>query len=155
MGVEGYMLATTLRTIIAQRLIRKICVSCKEDYKPDPFEEGWLRETLRVDIEQHNYKKGRGCKQCGNTGYQGRMGVYELLDMNSELAEKLRHNDTQGFVDAAEHAPGYQPLVAVAHHHAINGATSVEEILRLAGQVPEEVIEEESLVAGETLDIDI
>jgi MSHA biogenesis protein MshE len=141
MGVQGYLLATTLRTIIAQRLVRKICTSCSEDYTPTDFEAGWLREDLKIDTSQNQYRRGRGCKQCGNTGYQGRMGVYELLDMNAELAEKLRHDDSQGFVEAAERAPGYQPLVMVAHVHAANGLTTIEEMLRLAGEVPDDVLD--------------
>jgi MSHA biogenesis protein MshE len=141
MGVEGYLLASTLRTIIAQRLVRKVCASCSEVYTPTEFEAGWLRDDLLIDINQYQYQKGRGCKQCGETGYQGRMGVYELLDMNAELAEKLRHDDSQGFVEAAERAPGYQPLVMVAHTHAANGLTTIEEMLRLAGEVPDDVLD--------------
>ncbi|MEM7563461.1 MAG: GspE/PulE family protein [Pseudomonadota bacterium] len=141
MGVAGYMLATTLRTIIAQRLVRKICTSCIDDYTLTEFEKGWLTESLGLDIEGKQYKKGRGCKQCGDTGYQGRMGVYELLDMNPELAEKLRHDDSQGFVEAAERAAGYEPLVNVAHHHACNGLTTIEEMMRLAGEVPDDVLD--------------
>jgi len=141
MGVEGYLLASTLRTIIAQRLVRRVCQSCAEDYSPTEFEAGWLRDDLLIDVNRYQYKKGRGCKQCGQTGYQGRMGVYELLDMNPELAEKLRHDDSQGFVEAAERAPGYQPLVMVAHEHATNGLTSIEEMLRLAGEVPDDVLD--------------
>jgi MSHA biogenesis protein MshE len=132
MGVEGYLLASTLRTIIAQRLVRRVCQSCSEDYTPTEFEAGWLRDDLLIDVNRYQYKMGRGCKQCGETGYHGRMGVYELLDMNDELAEKLRHDDSQGFVEAAERAPGYQPLVMVAHEHATNGLTSIEEMLRLS-----------------------
>ena len=141
MGVEGYLLASTLRTIIAQRLVRRICPSCAEDYTPTEFETGWMRDDLLIDSSQHSYQMGRGCKQCGDTGYQGRMGVYELLDMNPELAEKLRHDDSQGFVEAAERAPGYQPLVMVAHEHASNGLTTIEEMLRLAGEVPDDVLD--------------
>ncbi len=141
MGVAGYLLATTLRTIVAQRLVRKICTSCIEDYTLTDFESGWLSDSLKIDISGQQYKKGRGCKQCGETGYQGRMGVYELLDMNAELAEKLRHDDSQGFVEAAARAPGYQPLVMVAHEHAANGLTSIEEMLRLAGEVPDDVLD--------------
>jgi len=142
MGVEGYLLATTLRTIIAQRLVRKVCLNCAEDYTPDSFESGWLQDILNVDTSQHRYKKGRGCKQCGNTGYHGRMGVYELLDMNTELAEALRNNDSQGFVDAALKAPGYEPLINVAHQHASAGLTTIEEMLHLAGQVKDDVLDE-------------
>ena len=141
MGVEGYLLATTLRTIIAQRLVRKVCASCAEPYTPSDFESGWLGESLGIDLSQHRYVKGRGCKQCGETGYHGRMGVYELLDMNAELAEKLRHDDSQGFVEAAARAPGYEPLVMVAHEHATNGLTTIEEMLRLAGEVPDDVLD--------------
>jgi MSHA biogenesis protein MshE len=142
MGVKGYLLATTLRTIIAQRLVRKICESCSEDYTLTDFEAGWLRDDLLIDVSRHQYRKGRGCKQCGDTGYHGRMGVFELLDLNAELAEKLRHDDTQGFVEAAERAPGYQPLVMVAHVHAANGLTTIEEMLRIAGEIPDDVIEQ-------------
>jgi MSHA biogenesis protein MshE len=142
MGVEGYLLAATLRTIIAQRLVRSICKSCTEDYQPDTFETGWMRETLGINVSEHKYQKGAGCKQCGSTGYHGRLGVFELLDMTTELAEALRNNDSQGFVDAAIKAPGYQPLVAVAHQHASQGLTTIEEMLRLAGQTRDETYEE-------------
>ena len=100
-----------------------------------------MRDDLKIDISKHRYVRGRGCKQCGDTGYQGRMGVYELLDMNAELAEKLHHDDSQGFFEAAERAPGYQPLVMVAHEHATNGLTTIEEMLRLAGEVPDDVLD--------------
>jgi MSHA biogenesis protein MshE len=141
MGVEGYLLASTLRTIIAQRLVRKICKTCSEDYTPDAFESGWLKDNLQVNTTDHQYKKGRGCKQCGGDGYQGRMGVYELLDMNAELAEALRNGDSQGFINAAAYAPGYEPLISVAHHHAVAGLTTIDEMLCLAGQVKENVFD--------------
>ena len=142
MGVEGYLLATTLRSIIAQRLVRKICTSCSDDYTPDAFESTWIRDQLHVDSRDYRYKKGKGCMHCGFSGYLGRMGVYELLEMNSELAEALRRDDTQGFVDAAHRAPGYEPLVNVAHEYAIRGLITIEEVLRLAGQSRDELIEE-------------
>ena len=143
MGVEGYLLATTLRTIIAQRLIRKVCHSCAEDYTPDPFESSWLRNQLGVDSHAHVYKTAKGCLHCGFTGYHGRMGVYELLDMNAELAEALRRNDTQEFVDAAQRVPGYEPLVNVAHQYAAQGLTTLDEVLKLAGESRDELIAEE------------
>jgi MSHA biogenesis protein MshE len=142
MGVEGYLLATTLRSIIAQRLVRKICSSCIEDYSPDAFESAWLRDQLYVDSAKHQYKRGRGCMHCGFTGYQGRMGVYELLEMNSELAEALRRDDSQAFVEAATRASGYEPLVNVAHDYAVKGLISIEEVLRLAGQSRDELLQE-------------
>jgi MSHA biogenesis protein MshE len=142
MGIEGYLLATTLRSIIAQRLVRRVCTSCIQDYKPDAFESTWLRDQLDVDIDSHQYRKGKGCMHCGFTGYHGRMGVYELLDMNLELAEALRRDDTQEFVEAASRAPGYQPLVHVAHDYAAQGLTSIDEVLKLAGQTRDDFLEE-------------
>jgi MSHA biogenesis protein MshE len=73
------------------------------------------------------------------------MGVYELLEMNSELAEALRRDDTQGFVEAAARAPGYQPLVNVAHDYATLGLTTIDEVLKLAGQSREELLEDSVL----------
>jgi MSHA biogenesis protein MshE len=145
MGVEGYLLATTLRSIIAQRLVRRICENCAEPYTPDAFESSWLRDQLRVDIQRFTYHKGKGCMHCGSTGYRGRLGVYELLEMNSELAEALRRDDTQGFIEAANRAPGFQPLVHVAHDYASRAMTTIEEVLRLAGQSRDELLEEPSL----------
>ncbi len=145
MGVEGYLLATTLRSVIAQRLVRKVCSSCAETYIPDVFEATWIRDQLHLNSEKFEYKKGKGCMHCGFTGYHGRMGVYELLVMNSELAEALRRDDTQGFVEAAARAPGYQPLVNVAHDYASKGLTSIDEVLKLAGQSREELLEDEVL----------
>lgn len=142
MGVEGYLLATTLRSVIAQRLIRKICPNCAEPYQPDTFETTWLRDQLHIDNTHFQYKQGKGCMHCGHTGYVGRMGVYELLEMNSELAEALRRDDTQGFVEAAARAPGYQPLVNVAHDYATLGLTTIDEVLKLAGQSREELLED-------------
>ncbi len=142
MGVEGYLLATTLRSIIAQRLVRRICANCKQDYTPDGFEATWLRDQLHIDYSHYHYKNGKGCMHCSFTGYEGRMGVYELLEMNSELAETLRRDDTQGFVEAANRAPGYQPLINVAHEYAAQGLTTLEEVLKLAGQSREELLEE-------------
>ncbi len=145
MGVEGYLLATTLRSIIAQRLVRKICVHCADEHKPDAFEKAWLREKLFVDTEHYQYKKGKGCVHCGFTGYHGRMGVYELLEMNSELAEALRRDDTQEFVEAAARTPGYQPLINVAHEYARQGLTSIDEVLKLAGEPRDDFYQEETL----------
>jgi len=145
MGVEGYLLATTLRSIIAQRLVRKICTSCIEEYTPDAFETSWIREELNADISKYHYKKGKGCLHCGFTGYHGRMGVYELLDMNSELAEALRRDDSQGFVEAAARATGYEPLVHVAHDYAAQGLTTIDEVLKLAGQSRSELLAEDEL----------
>jgi len=80
MGVEGYLLATTLRAVLAQRLVRRVCESCAEDYQPDIYEATWLRDRLYLDASQFRYKKGKGCLHCGFTGYRGRIGVYELLE---------------------------------------------------------------------------
>ncbi|MDJ0833333.1 MAG: GspE/PulE family protein [Gammaproteobacteria bacterium] len=145
MGVEGYLLATTLRSIIAQRLVRKICVHCAHEHKPDAFEKAWLREKLFVDTEHYQYKIGKGCVHCGFTGYHGRMGVYELLEMNAELAEALRRDDTQEFIEAAGRTPGYQPLINVAHDYARQGLTSIDEVLKLAGEPRDDFYQEETL----------
>ncbi len=145
MGVEGYLLATTLRAVLAQRLVRRVCDSCAEEYRPDIYESTWLRDRLHVNADDHHYKQGKGCLHCGFTGYRGRIGVYELLEMNSELAEALRREDTEEFVEAAARAPCYRPLINEAHQYAIEGLTSIDEVLRLAGQSREELIGETPL----------
>jgi MSHA biogenesis protein MshE len=125
--------------------MRRLCKSCAEDDRPDIYESTWLRDRLTVEADKFHYRRGKGCLHCGFTGYRGRIGVYELLEMNAQLAEALRREDTQEFIEAAQRAPGYRPLIEEAHRYAVEGLTTLDEVLRLAGQSREELIGEPPL----------
>ena len=139
MGGEPYLVAASLRGVIAQRLVRRICDSCVEDYTPDAQELAWLRATVGEEAERLRLRHGTGCPHCNNTGYRGRIGVYELLEMDAALADALRRGDTAAFERAARAQPGFRPLALRALDYAAEGVTTLEEVLRVAGEVEEPV----------------
>jgi len=134
MGAAGYMLASSLDAVIAQRLVRRVCDSCGRDKPPSDRQLAWLR--ARVGPEQADrmtFREGRGCPYCGNTGYRGRIGVYELLELDATLIDALRRDDLQEFERQAQKRPDYRPLVMCALDYAEKGTTSLAEVIRLAG----------------------
>ncbi len=137
MGIEGYLIATSLQAIVAQRLVRKICDNCKIEHVLDEHEMSWLQGAVSEQIENNQFFQGNGCHLCNNTGYKGRKGVHEILEINDELADAFRADDAKAFVQKARTAPGYKPLVNSALALANQGITSIEEVLKLAGTIEE------------------
>jgi len=137
MGVEGYLIATSLQAIVAQRLVRKLCDNCKTEHFPDEHEKIWLQGAVKENIENYHFYQGTGCHLCNNTGYKGRKGVHEILEINDQLTDAFRQDDASAFVAFAKKAPGYNPLVNSALELAKQGVTSIEEVLRLAGTIEE------------------
>lgn len=131
MGVDTYLVASSLRAVLAQRLIKKLCPHCTQPYDADIQEKAWL-ETMEVGCSAQAYKHGRGCHHCHNTGYQGRIGIYELLEINSDLIAALRSNDNQAFADAAVKSPHFRSLALSALDYAREGVTSLDEVFRVS-----------------------
>lgn len=138
MGAEGFLAATALRAVVAQRLVRRLCDNCYEDHVPEPKDLAWIENLLGKEATAAmQLKKPVGCHRCNNTGYRGRIGVFEMLIMNEALADALRRSDSADFVRIAKKTPGYQPLVVTALKDAAQGITSLEEVLRVAEQIDE------------------
>ena len=135
MGVEGYLIATSLQAIVAQRLVRKICDNCKVEHELDEHETSWLQGAVGASLANKRFYQGQGCHFCNNTGYKGRKGVHEILEITEGLADTFRQDDTKLFVQKARTAPGYKPLVKSALELAEEGVTTVEEVLKLAGTI--------------------
>jgi len=136
MGAEGFMVATSLNAVIAQRLVRRVCDSCGEPTEPDAHQKAWLAEQLPAEeLARADFRHGPGCAYCSNTGYRGRIGVYEMLEIDEPLAEALRQTDTGAFIRAASDQRGFRALVMNALDYALEGITSVEDVIRLAGGV--------------------
>ncbi len=135
MGVEGYLVASVLRAIIAQRLVRRICANCITDDKLSMEESIWLKTFCKDLSEQISFKKGLGCTYCHHTGYLGRIGVYELLLMSEELADALRHQDAGLFHKVAIKQPTYRSLMQTGLDLAIHGKTTIQEIIRMSGEI--------------------
>lgn len=135
MGAAGFLVGSSLRAIIAQRLVRKVCQKCRQDYQPDDQELMWLSHLVGEDVKEIKFSTGRGCQTCQYTGYKGRIGVFELLEMNEPMMAALKRDDTEGFTQAAKQHPEFKPLALAAFDYAKLGVTSVEEVLRLVETV--------------------
>ena len=136
MGAEGFMVAAAVKAIIGQRLVRNICRACIKDHEPDELEKVWL-ESLNVDPATVQCKEGEGCSHCGFRGYSGRTGIYELLELNPDMITALRVNDSSRFAAAALACETYQPLTESAFALVKQGITSINEAIRVVGQLDE------------------
>jgi len=137
MGIQPYMIAASLRAVIAQRLVRRICESCAGPYEPDAHELAWLA-SVSEDPSSLKLQKGLGCSNCNNTGYHGRIGAYEYMEMNRAMISALRQNDTLGFAQMARRNEAYQSLLETALEYARTGITTLEEVIRVVGEVEKE-----------------
>ena len=136
MGAEGYLIAATLRAVVGQRLLRRVCTSCRQEAEPDAAQKAWLEALLGPDrVGKLTFQAGRGCGHCNRTGYQGRIGIYELLELTDDMRSALRSSDTNAFARAARRAPGYKPLVLSALELAAKGVTTLREVERISGEV--------------------
>ncbi|WP_420589627.1 GspE/PulE family protein [Bacterioplanoides sp.] len=131
MGVDNYLVASSLRAVVAQRLIKRLCQHCQQPHEVKSQEKVWL-ENLEVGSSAARFTEGRGCHQCHNTGYQGRIGIYELLEVTPEMLSSLRRQDNQGFADAAANSPGFRSLSLSALDYARDGITSLDEVFRVS-----------------------
>lgn len=132
MGVQGYILASALKAIIAQRLVRKICEFCAEEIVPDPAQLIWLEKICQKSYAYATFKQGRGCHQCNHTGYHSRIGVYELLELTQDTLEALRKGDSHTFIQKALATPSFNSYSKCAADYAAQGITTIAEVLRIS-----------------------
>ncbi|MBE5195823.1 type II/IV secretion system protein [Vibrio parahaemolyticus] len=130
MGAPGYLVASAVRAVVAQRLVRRVCPDCKTQDHLDESRQQWLagRFPNQVGVTFH---KGAGCQNCNLTGYRGRIGVFEMLELEHEMMDKLRANDAVGFAQTARRSENYKPLLASAMELALQGAVSLDEVMTL------------------------
>jgi len=135
MGAAGFLVGSSLRAIIAQRLVRRVCEHCAEDYTPDGQELLWLTHLAGEQVNTTRFIHGRGCQSCQYTGYKGRVGVFELLEMNEAMMSALKREDSEAFTQLSKANPSFTPLANAAFDYAAQGVTTVEEVLRLVETV--------------------
>ena len=131
MGVEPYLLASTVNLIVAQRLIRRICDRCKE---PVAINEGVLRR-LNVDpalTRDADFYHGRGCTACGGTGYLGRLPIFEFLVTDSEIRDKISTGTSEAKIREMSRQRGYKGLLGSGVDKMLAGVTTAEEVLGAA-----------------------
>ena len=137
MGVPRYMVAMSVLAVVAQRLLRLICDHCAEPYVPEAFEQAWLQFELGDKVTQHKYVRGKGCTVCNGTGYQGRVGVYELLEMDNELIDGASHQDPNHFIKLARQRMAGKTLRKSAVDLVIEKRTTISEAMRISNQFEE------------------
>jgi MSHA biogenesis protein MshE len=131
MGAEPFLVATSLRAVVAQRLVRRICESCAEPHTLSQAHAEFARAELGDDFDKATFRRGRGCTYCNQSGYQGRAGVYELLEMDEELSALMQRGDTAGFAAAARLRPDFISLRHSAVEMAARGITTMDQVLRV------------------------
>ena len=132
MGVEPFLIAATLEAVVAQRLVRKVCLDCRETYDPGEeilFEFG--EDAARVRGAKLAY--GRGCERCHHTGYRGRTGLFEILIVDDAIRRGVGERASSQDIRAAARAGGMKTLRESGIEALLEGKTTVEEVLRETG----------------------
>jgi type IV pilus assembly protein PilB len=132
MGVEPYLIGAALNMVLAQRLVRRICPKCKSAYEP-PRQTRKAIEKMGFEINE--FFRGVGCKNCRNTGYNGRIGVHELLVLDDEIRDIVVTNPSVAAVQAAANRKGMITLKQDGFRKVREGITTIEEILHIAGDI--------------------
>jgi MSHA biogenesis protein MshE len=136
MGVPAYMVSLGLRMVLAQRLVRVLCEHCKQPHVLSPTEREWLAIELGEGVARHEsaFLQGAGCSQCRNTGYRGRTGVYEMVEMTPELVHAAALGDAPAFAKIAREQFAAHTLRADGLRLALAGRTTVAEAMRVSNQ---------------------
>jgi type IV pilus assembly protein PilB len=127
MGIEPFLIASSTLAILGQRLARKICDRCKKPYTATPE----LLKSLGVATANVTFYRGEGCPACNKTGYQGRVGLYELMDMTEAVRELILAKSSSSAIKAAASRSGFKTLRQEGLVKAVAGVTTVEEVLRV------------------------
>lgn len=131
LGIEPYLVAATLEGVLAQRLVRRICGECRTRYRPDPAVVSLLSGGPVGDI---TLERGAGCGTCRQTGYRGRIGIFEFVRLTDGLREALATGADVQRLRALAAAGGTMTLREDGWTKVQAGLTTVEEVLRVAGE---------------------
>jgi len=131
MGVEPYLVASSVQGMIAQRLLRRICLTCRETYFEDPLIEAEAQQLFPEHDTPIPFYRGRGCPNCRYIGYSGRQAVYEIFPMNEDLRRLVIERASTATLTQSALAMGLSPLRKNAWACALNGTTTVGDVLRL------------------------
>ena len=140
MGAASYLVASALRVIIAQRLVRRVCHNCGVEYQPTAQEKAWLSSVSRKDFSTANFRMGTGCQSCNGSGYRGRIGIFEILELDEKMIDAMRTGNPQDFARAALQSPNFTPLAESALQYLSEGMTTLEEVAKLVEDVSESQI---------------
>jgi type IV pilus assembly protein PilB len=129
LGLEPFLITATLEGIIAQRLVRKICKNCKQSYEPTDEQLMELGLTTEA-VQGKTFYYGRGCDQCNNTGYKGRMGIFEIMSFNDELRDLVMNHASTNVLRNAARKSGMRMLREKGLADIYDGLTTIEEVVK-------------------------
>lgn len=127
-GVAPFLVGSCLNLVMAQRLVRRICGKCREEYKPTKEELALI--GLKPQSVKGNLYRGKGCTECRNTGYRGRIAIFEMIPMSREMRKLVYDNANEDDIRQAASKRGMESLRDAGNHRVLDGTTTVEEILR-------------------------
>jgi len=128
LGIPDYLVAATVEGVLAQRLVRRICDSCRTTYRPSPES---LATIAGRPVGSPTLERGAGCSECRDTGFRGRLGLYELLELTDEMRAAIARGATKVELRAIAIENGMTTLTADGWHKVQAGLTTVEEVLRV------------------------
>ncbi len=131
MGVQPFLVASSLMAVMAQRLVRVVCAKCREPYQPTPDEVDFF-ELSDEEIEEGEWVRGKGCNACQHTGFSGRRAVFELMTMNSTLREMAFNSEPTQNIRRQARLFGMRTLVDDAKDKAMAGLTTLSEVYKLS-----------------------
>lgn len=137
MGVPRFMVAMSLLGVMAQRLVRLICPHCAVEHTPSESESVWLKQVTQQADVSGLFRHGRGCQHCNRTGYLGRVGLYEFLEMTDDLSMAANLPDTNVFITKAREKLKGKTLRDQSLQLALQGKTTLEEIMHVDNQFEE------------------
>ena len=128
MGVKPFLVATSLRAVMAQRLLRRVCKECRQEHTPTAGEIRMLDLSPEY-LANHKFYKGKGCPVCGYTGYKGRIGIYEIFLITEDVGRLIFANETSGRIREQARRNGMRSLRDDAMRKAEAGISSLEEVI--------------------------
>jgi len=143
MRVEPYLIAAALNMVLAQRLVRRICPKCRQEYEPPRT----VRKALeKMGWQEGSFSKGVGCRHCRNTGFSGRIGIHELLSLDDEIRDAVVSSSSLGVIRELARRKGMISLAFDGFRKVREGITTIEEVLQTAGEFREMTPAEASIV---------
>jgi len=129
LGLEPFLVTATLEAVVAQRLVRRVCANCRDEFHPT--EEMLMELDLTPeDVKGRTFMYGRGCDYCNNTGYRGRLGIFEIMVMNDELRDLVMQRASSAVLRAAARKGGMRSLRESGLLAIYEGQTTIEEVVR-------------------------
>jgi type II secretory ATPase GspE/PulE/Tfp pilus assembly ATPase PilB-like protein len=141
MKAEPFLLVSSMTLVMAQRVVRKICPDCKEEYEPEtkvledmkkvlgPLFDGWMKQNNKEKVLLY---RGKGCDECGGTGYKGRVGVFEVLLMNEKIGKLILERRPAEDIEKQGTEDGMILMKQDGYLKTLEGITTIEEVLRVA-----------------------